>query len=342
MEIDSGTLKLMPKTDLHVHLDGSLRITTLLNLARQQNVDLPTSNQATLKKILVPGMRCKSLEEYLRPFEIVLKVLQTEEALSTVAFELAEDSARENVWYLEVRFSPVLHTNNGLKATLIIDAVLDGLKRAEKKYNIKTGIIVCGMRNISPETSMMIAELAIANKNRGLVGFDHAGMEESYPAKHHREAFYRILNNNVNCTAHAGEAYGPESIHQAIHYCGAHRIGHGTRLIEDGDLLNYVNDHRIPLEICLTSNIQTKAAASYEKHPLKFYYDFGLRLTINTDNRLISNTTVTKELALAARYAQLNMNDIKTLIIGGFKSTFLPMREKAIMLSLVNRELEKY
>ena len=150
-------------------------------------------------------------------------------------------------------------------------------------------------------------------------------MEESYPAKHHREAFYRILNNNVNCTAHAGEAYGPDSIHQAIHYCGAHRIGHGTRLIEDGDLLNYVNDHRIPLEICLTSNVQTKAVASFEKHPLKFL-----------------NITVTKELALAARYAQLNMNDIKNLIIGGFKSTFLPMREKAIMLSLVNRELEKY
>ena len=342
MEIDPRTLKLMPKTDLHVHLDGSLRITTLLDLARQQSVDLPTSNQATLKKILVPGMRCKSLEEYLKPFDIVLKVLQTEEALSRVAFELAEDSAKENVWYLEVRFSPVLHTNKGLKETLIIDAVLDGLKRAEKKYDIKTGVIVCGMRNISPETSMMIAELAIAYKSRGVVGFDLAGKEESYPAKHHREAFYRILNNNVNCTAHAGEAYGPDSIHQAIHYCGAHRIGHGTRLIEDGDLLNYVNDHRIPLEICLTSNVQTKAVASFEKHPLKFYYDFGLRLTINTDNRLISNTTVTKELALAARYAQLNMNDIKNLIIGGFKSTFLPMREKAIMLSLVNRELEKY
>ena len=117
--------------------------------------------------------------------------------------------------------------------------------------------------------------LAVAYKNRGVVGFDLAGAEESHPAKHHREAFYRILNNNINTTAHAGEAYGPDSIHQAIHYCGAHRIGHGTRLIEDGDLLNYVNDHRIPLEICMTSNIQTKAAPSFEKHPLKFYYDFG-------------------------------------------------------------------
>lgn len=342
MEIDPKTLKLMPKTDLHVHLDGSLRISTVIDLARQQNVTLPASDPNALKKILIPGMNCKSLEEYLIPFDITLKIMQTEEALSRVAFELAEDAAKENVWYMEVRFSPVLHTKKDLKPPQIIDAVLEGLKRAEKKYDIKTGVIVCGMRNISPETSMMIAELAIAYKNRGVVGFDLAGMEESHPAKHHREAFYRILNNNVNCTAHAGEAYGPESIHQAIHYCGAHRIGHGTRLIEDGDLLNYVNDHRIPLEICITSNIQTKAVASFKKHPLKFYYDIGLRLTINTDNRLISNTTVTKESTLAARHAQLNMNDIKTLIIGGFKSAFLPMREKAIMLSLVNRELEKY
>jgi adenosine deaminase len=342
MEIDSKTIKMMPKTDLHVHLDGSVRIPTIIELARKQQVSLPSTEPAKLKKQLVPGRKCKSLEEYLQPFDIVLKVLQQEEALCRVAYELAEDAARENVWYMEIRFSPVLHTRKGLKLPRIIDAVLDGLKQAEKKYDIKTGVIVCGMRNISPETSLIIADLAVAYKNRGVVAFDLAGMEESYPAKHHREAFYRILNNNINCTAHAGEAYGPESIHQAIHYCGAHRIGHGTRLIEDGDLLNYVNDHRIPLEICLTSNIQTKAVPTLNKHPLKFYYDIGLRLTINTDNRLISDTTVTKELSLAARHAQLNMNDLKTLIVGGFKSAFLPMREKAIMLNLVNRELERY
>jgi adenosine deaminase len=198
------------------------------------------------------------------------------------------------------------------------------------------------MRNISPESSIMLADLAVAYKHRGVVGFDLAGIEESYPAKHHREAFYRILNNNINTTAHAGEAYGPESIHQAVHYCGAHRIGHGTRLLEDGDLLNYVNDHRIPMEICLTSNVQTRATAAYEKHPIKFYYDFGLRTTINTDNRLISNTTITRELGLATQHANLNLNDLKTIIVAGFKSAFLPMREKAIMLNLVNSELEKY
>ena len=342
MEIDKKIIKAMPKTDLHVHLDGSVRIPTLIELAKKQNVDLPASNPNDLEKLLVPGIKCKNLEDYLRPFDIVLSVLQQEEALYRVAYELAEDAAEENVWYMEIRYSPILHTKAGLKLTTIIDAVLAGLREAEKKYEIKTGVIVCGMRNISPESSIILADLAVAYKHRGVVGFDLAGLEESHPAKHHREAFYRILNNNINTTAHAGEAYGPESIHQAIHYCGAHRIGHGTRLIEDGDLLNYVNDHRIPLEICLTSNVQTKATPSFEKHPLKFYYDFGLRTTINTDNRLISNTTVTKELGLATKYANLNINDLKTIIVAGFKSAFLPMRERAIMLNLVNNELEKY
>jgi adenosine deaminase len=342
MELDKKLVKAMPKTDLHVHLDGSVRISTLLDLAKKQNVKLPESDPKKLKKLLVPGLHCKSLVDYLRPFDIVLSVLQEEEALSRVAFELAEDAAKENTWYMEVRYSPILHLNKGLKVTHIVDAVLDGLHRAERKYNIKTGIIVCGMRNIDPETSFMIADLAVAYKNQGVVGFDLAGAEENHPAKHHREAFYRTLNNNINTTAHAGEAYGPDSIHQAIHYCGAHRIGHGTRLKEDGDLLNYVNDHRIPLEVCLTSNIQTKAAQSFAKHPLKFYYDYGLRVTINTDNRLISNTTLTKELWLAAKFANLNMEDLKTIIVAGFKSAFLPMRQKAILLNLVNKELEKF
>ncbi len=342
MTIDKDVIRQMPKTDLHCHLDGSVRIDTVIDLAKKQNIKLPTDDKKELEQLLAPGLKCKSLVEYLRPFDITLSVMQEAEALTRTAFELAEDAAKENIWYLEVRYSPVLHTRNGLKLTEIVDAVLAGLKAAEKKYSIKTGVLICGMRNINPETSLTLAELAMAYKNQGVVGFDLAGAEESYPAKHHREAFYLILNNNINCTAHAGEAYGPESIHQALHYCGAHRIGHGTRLKEDGDLLNYVNDHRIPLEICLTSNIQTKAATSYETHPLKFYYDYGLRVTINTDNRLISQTTLTDELYLAAKYANWNMADLKNVIVSGFKSAFMPMREKAIMLSMVNAELEKF
>jgi adenosine deaminase len=342
MIFEKKIIKKMPKTDLHCHLDGSVRINTIIELAKKKNIELPSKDPKELKKILIPGIKCKSLVEYLIPFEITLKVMQDADSLARIAYELAEDSAKENIWYLEVRYSPVLHMRKGMKLPEVVDAVYSGLSAAEKKYHIKTGVIICGMRNINPETSLRLAELAVAYKNRGVVAFDLAGMEENYPAKHHREAFYQILNNNINCTAHAGEAYGPQSIHQAIHYCGAHRIGHGTRLKEDGDLLNYVNDHRIPLEICLTSNIQTKAAPSFKKHPLKFYYDYGLRVTINTDNRLISDTDMTNELYLAAKYAEWNMNDLKNVIVAGFKSAFLPMREKAILLSMVNAELAKY
>lgn len=342
MEIPFELLRQLPKTDLHVHLDGCLRIPTLIDLAKKQNVELPSTDPEKLAEIVMSGKQCKNLGEYLRGFDITLSVMQEPEALYRIAYELAEDAAGENVWYMEVRYSPILHTQKGLKLSTIVESVIEGLREAEKKFNIKTGVIICGMRNINPETSMILAELSVAYKNKGVVAFDLAGQEENNPAKHHKEAFYLIRNNNINTTIHAGEAYGAESIHQAIHYCGAHRIGHGTRLYEDGDLLNYVNDHRIPLEICLLSNIQTGAAPSFEKHPLRFYYDYGLRVCINTDNRLISDTTVTNELYLAARHLNFNLDDIKSIVLDGFKSAFLPNRAKSIMLNMVNDELKKY
>ncbi|MCK6621540.1 MAG: adenosine deaminase [Calditrichaceae bacterium] len=342
MEIPFELLHQLPKTDLHVHLDGCLRIPTLIDLAKKQNVELPTTDPEKLAGVVMSGKQCKNLGEYLRGFDITLSVMQEPEALYRIAYELAEDAAGENVWYMEVRYSPILHTQKGLKLSTIVESVIEGLREAEKKFNIKTGVIICGMRNINPETSMILAELSVAYKNKGVVAFDLAGQEENNPAKHHKEAFYLIRNNNINTTIHAGEAYGAESIHQAIHYCGAHRIGHGTRLYEDGDLLNYVNDHRIPLEICLLSNIQTGAASSFEKHPLRFYYDYGLRVCINTDNRLISDTTVTNELYLAAKHLNFNLDDIKSIVLDGFKSAFLPNRAKSIMLNMVNDELKKY
>lgn len=342
MEIPYDLLQKLPKTDLHVHLDGCLRVATLIDLAKKQGVELPTMEEKKLARIVMSGKNCHNLAEYLKGFDITLSVMQEPEALYRVAYELAEDAAAENVWYMEIRYSPILHTRKGLKLTTIVDAVIEGLQAAEKKFNIKTGVIICGMRNINPETSLILAELVVAYKNKGVVAFDLAGQEENYPAKDHKEAFFLIRNNNINTTAHAGEAFGPESIHQAIHYCGAHRIGHGTRLYEDGDLLNYVNDHRIPIEICLTSNVQTGAAVSYEKHPLRFYFDYGLRVTINTDNRLISDTTMTKELHLAAKHLNFNMEDLKLILVDGFKSAFLPNRAKSIMLNMVNDELSKY
>jgi adenosine deaminase len=342
IQVTEDLVRQLPKTDLHCHLDGSVRTQTLLELGEKQKVRLPFDDADRLRTHLEVGDKCRNLADYLKGFAVTLSVMQEPEAIERIAFELAEDASRENVRYLEVRFSPILHINKGRRLTEIVDAVIRGLSLAEARYRIRTGIIVCGMRNISPETSLRLAELTVAYKGKKVLGFDLAGQEDSYPAKDHQDAFALILKNNVNTTAHAGEAYGPHSIKQAIHDCGAHRIGHGTRLIEDGDLLNYVNDHRIPLEICLSSNVQTKAVRDYVSHPLRIYYDFGLRVTVNTDNRLMSATTVTKELCLAARTFSLTFDDVCNLIINGFKSTFLPYRERVVLLNEAIEELQEF
>jgi len=220
--------------------------------------------------------------------------------------------------------------------------VLNGLRRARETYGIKANVIVCGIRNISPESSYQMAELAVAYKGGGVVGFDLAGAEADFPAKHHRQAFQLVRDNNINCTIHAGEAYGPESIAQAIHVCGAHRIGHGCRLREHGDLLHYVIDHRIPLECCPSSNVQTGAVKSLASHPLKLYFDLGLRVTVNTDNRLITDTSVSKELHLVHREMGVPFADIKAMLLAGFKSSFQPFHEKQAMIRRVIAELDRY
>ena len=330
----------LPKTDLHVHLDGSMRLETILDLADKRGVKLPADTPEGLADAIHMGEVCEDLRDYLKAFDITLAVLQDEEALYRTAYELATDAAAENVRYMEVRYAPILHTRKGLSLTRILESVLEGLHDARRDHGIESNVIISGIRHIEPGQSLRLAELACAYKNKGVVGFDLAGAEYGYSAKSHREAFYLIRNNNVNSTVHAGEAYGPESIHQAIHVCGAHRIGHGTRLREDGDLLNYVNDHRIPLEVCLTSNVQTRATADFDSHPLKFYYDFGVRVTINTDNRLITDTTVTDEYLKAIEVFQFDSNDVRQLIINGFKSVFLPFHERQAQLRRIAAEVD--
>jgi adenosine deaminase len=267
--------------------------------------------------------------------------MQDPQSIERVAYELCEDASAENIRWLEIRYSPILHIKKGMKTMDNLEAVIRGMRRAERDFGIRGGVIVCGMRSYDPAISVELAELAVAYKNRGVVGFDLAGPEENYPAKAHEEAFRLVLKNNINITIHAGEAYGPESIHQAVHYCGAHRIGHGTHLPEDGGLMNYINDHRICLEICLTSNLQTRSVPSLKQHPFKFFVDYGLRLSLNTDNRLMSNTTVTNELYLAYTTFGLDMENIKNIIIDGFKSAFIHHRERKEMVKDIAKELEK-
>ncbi len=341
MRLSLRTLRRLPKTDLHCHLDGCVRPRTLLELARARSVRLPTTDLPKLTRLLQAGPRVRSLADYLAIFKLTLSVLQDAESLRRVAYELAEDAAEENVRHLEVRYAPILHTRGAMKLTDILDAVLEGLREGSMRHGISTGVIVCGIRSMSPKHSMELAQLALAYKGRGVLAFDLAGQEKDYPAKEHREAFQLIVKNNVNSTVHAGEAFGPASISQALHYCGAHRIGHGTRLREDLDLMHYVNDHRIPLEICLSSNVQTRTVPSLRRHPFHFYFKQGIRVTLNTDSRLISGTTVSRELLLAVRAFRLSPYEVKRIIINGFKSAFLPYAVKARMLREVSVEIDR-
>ncbi|MDX1396059.1 MAG: adenosine deaminase [Gemmatimonadota bacterium] len=334
-----AAIRAAPKTELHVHLDGSLRPATILELAEEHEVELPTDEVDALADYLFVR-DAENLEDYLARFELTLSVMQRSAALERVAYELCEDAAAENIRYMEIRYSPILHTATGLPLPETVDAPLRGMRRAEEDFGIRSSLIICGIRNMDPDVSRDLADLTIAYKNRGVVAFDLAGAEYNYPAKKHKNAFYRVRNANIGATIHAGEAYGAESIHQAIHYCGAQRIGHGTRLIDDPDLMTYVNDFRIPLEICLTSNVQTRAVDDFASHPVRVYYDEGLVVSLHTDNRLMSGTTVTEEYVRAWKHLDFSLAEIARMIRHGFASAFLHHGEKQALLAAVDPELE--
>jgi adenosine deaminase len=339
IEVTKERLRQLPKAELHVHLDGSVRPETMIELARAYGKTLPAWEPETLRDYM-HVKDARDLVDYLARFDITLSVMQTAEALERIAYELVEDLAGENVRYVEVRYSPVLNTREGLSPEEAVEAPLRGLFRGEKDFGVRTGLIICGLRHLSPETSLMLAELAVAYRDRGVVAFDLAGAENGNPPKAHQAAFDLAANHNLPITIHAGEAYGAPSIHQAIHTCHANRIGHGTRLFEDVALMQYVNDFRIPLEINLTSNVQTRAVTGFETHPLRMYYDEGLVVTLNTDNRLMSATTVTEEYWRAHRHLGFTWEELCDMALMSFESAFLPYQEKISLLEEVAEEIE--
>ncbi len=333
-----------PKVVLHEHLDGGLRPQTVLDLAARCGYrELPESDPARLAAWFAAGADRKSLSLYLEGFRHTIALLQTAEALERVAFEFVEDMARDNVVYAEVRFAPHFHTQGGLGLDGVMEAVMRGLRRGMEQYPVRVGVIVCAMRNLSSMLSMQMAELAVAWRSRGCVGFDLAGEEAGHPAKHHIDAFQLVKRMNFCITIHAGESFGPESIWQALQYCGAHRIGHGTRLIEDmvlydgrvislGPLAQYVLDHRVPIEICLSSNVHTGAAPSLDKHPFPHYLAKGYRVTLNTDNRLMSRTSMTDEYMLAVEHFGCSLDLLEKLAINGMKSAFAHYDERIALI----------
>jgi adenosine deaminase len=377
-EITLEFLRELPKTDLHVHLDGSVRIGTLIELAREYHVDLPSYSESGLRETVFKD-RYKNLSEYLQGFTYTVAVMQSEAALERVAYELARDNQEEGVRYLEVRFAPQLHMHRHLTAIQVLKAVNRGLERAREELNSGTpvssgaeppfeyGIICCAMRMFRPGFSeyyndllqahrytpikevyrMASLELAraaiIARDEHGMpiAGFDLAGEEAGYPADDHVDAFQYAHKNFLKRTVHAGEAYGPESIFQAITDLHADRIGHGSYLLEPDAIRDpniedheryvqrlgeYIADRRITLEVCLTSNMQTNPQlSSLDEHSFKKLRKHRLSTTICTDNRTVSNTTMSRELGLAVKHMGLDRHDLKSIIVYGFKRCFMPV-----------------
>jgi adenosine deaminase len=372
-KITEQFIQKIPKTDLHLHLDGSLRLPSLIEMAKAVGIGLPSYEEAGLNE-LVFKPRYATLGEYLAGFAYTVGVLQNPENLERAAFELAEDSYHEGIRYIEVRFAPQLHVTRATEIGSVVRAVFQGLERAKKELNANVskndmpfeyGIILCAMRrfnrSMSPyyerflnrssgsglrysyaRASVALVKEAVKLRDEGLpiVGFDLAGEEAGYPAIHHKAAFQHAHRHFLRKTVHAGEAYGPESIFQAITECHANRIGHGTFLFSEQaiklksikdkakyirQLSEYIANQRITIEVCPTSNLQTiPEFQTLEEHPVQLMVDNGLSVSISTDNRLVSHTTVSKELMLCAKHLSITDSQFRDLVLAGFKRSFFP------------------
>ena len=336
--IHRSLLRRLPKAELHCHLDGSVRPETLLDLGREYGIAMPASEPEALRRYMHVD-DARHLEDYLERFAITLSVMQRAEALERIAYELLADAAADGVRYIEVRYAPVLNARESLTMVDAVEATLRGIARAELEFDVIGRVILCAIRNMAPEMAMEAAELAVAFRHRGVVGFDLAGGELGNPAALHRRAFRHAREHDLACTCHAGEGDGSGSVRQAVHLCGAHRIGHGTRLIDDASLTQYVNDRRIAVEICLTSNVQTRAVESYAAHPLRRYFDMGLSVSLNTDNRLMSNVTLTDEYVAANEHLGFTFDELARVAINGFESAFLPHEERVRLIAEAESEI---
>jgi adenosine deaminase len=329
----------LPKAELHVHFDGSLRPETIIDLARAEGITVPHSDPEALRAYMLVD-DARDLEEYLQRFAVTIALLQTPEAIERVAYEMVEDAAADNLRYLEVRYCPVLSTEQGLTLDEVLDAQLRGFERGEREFGVVTRIINCSLRHLDPAVSIDVAEVSVAYRERGVVGFDLAGGEAGRPPGVHREAFDIARRGYLGLTVHAGEAAGPESIAEAIFQCNANRLGHGTRLREDPTLMNYVRDRRILIEINITSNLQTRVVARAAEHPVREYLDRGLKVTLSTDSWLMSGVSLTDEYWLAYTELGFTRKEIEVMIFNAFRGAFISRPERQALLKSVRAELE--
>ena len=343
MDDSRDWIRRLPKAELHVHLDGSLRPRTMLDLAEDARLELPASEpDALAEAMLVRDV--ESLEEYLERYRYTVALMQTPAALCRIAWELVEDLADENVRYVETRFCPALHSP-GMREEEAIEAVLDGLHRGEQQGGDEerciARLIVCGLRTLPSKVSERLAELAVRYRDRGVVAFDLAGAEDGFPAKEHAGAFAIAREGGLRRTCHAGEGYGPASVMQALEDCGAERIGHGTRIREDEAVLKTVRDRGVPLEVCVTSNVHTRTVESHEAHPIRQYFDQGIAVTLNTDGRLMDGITLTDEYRTAHERLGFSAEELGQVVLNACEHAFLPDSDRTALCTRVRRQLEE-
>jgi adenosine deaminase len=345
--LDLDVLRRAPKVLLHDHLDGGLRPRTVIELASETGYrELPTTDPDELASWFTSGADRGSLEQYLEGFRHTVAVMQTGDAIERVAAECAEDLAADGVVYAEVRMAPELLTDGGLSLDDAVTAMLDGFRRGSEGRPITIGLILSAMRQAAQ--SVQIAELAVRHRDAGVVGFDIAGPEAGYPPTRHLDAFNLIAHENFHFTIHAGEGFGLPSIWEALQWCGAERLGHGVRIVDDitvrpdgrvtlGRLAAYVRDRRVPLEMCPTSNVHTGAAASIEEHPIDLLRRLRFRVTVNTDNRLMSGISLSSEFATLSRTFGIGLDDMEWLTLNAMKSAFWPFDGR---LRIINEQIK--
>lgn len=304
------TIKEIPKAELHCHLDGSIPVGTLFKMVKKQESEFTIKDIDEFRKYVTISGECKSLKEYLYRFDYPIKVLQTKENLEAATMEILEAASSENVRYIELRFAPLFHLEKGLSPEEVVEAVLEGKKQGEEKYNIACGIILCAMRHMDCAKSTELVELANKFKDKGVVAVDLAGNEEDFPPELHKQAFELAKKYGIHITIHAGETGRSENIIKSIKELYAERIGHGTFAYKDKAVEEYLKVNAIPLEVCPTSNVQTKAVDSIKNHPLKRYIEEGLKITLNTDNRTVSKVTLSEEYVNVMEQADISFEQV--------------------------------
>ncbi len=342
MTLSNQVLQSAPKALLHDHLDGGLRPGTVVELASEYGyTSLPTTDVDDLSRWFHRGAKRNDLVLYLETFAHTCGVMQHRDAIERVAYECAVDLAADGVVYAEVRFAPELSTEAGLSLDEVVQAILDGFARGSAGTPLTIYAICCAMRTAA--RSLEIAELAVRFRDRGVVGFDIAGAEAGHPPTRHLDAFNYVKQQNFHATIHAGEAFGLPSIWEAVQFCGAERLGHGVRIVDDitqasdgtwelGQLANYVRDRRIPLELCPTSNVNTGVCASIAEHPIKLLRQLRFRVTLNTDNRLMSDTSMTNEFVQLRDAFNYTLTDFQWLTVNAMKSAFAPFTERLAII----------